>query len=56
MKSLSSFVSALAVGLLVLAVTAPAIAALANSLLPLIIVGTVAAVVLRLVFVHTRRF
>jgi hypothetical protein len=56
MKGAASFVLAVAVGLLVIAVAAPALTALADTLLPLVIVGAVAVAVLRLLFVHTRRW
>ena len=56
MKHLASLVLAVAAGLLVIAATAPALIGLSNALVPLVIVVTIAAVLLRLLFVHTRRF
>lgn len=56
MKAVSSFVLAVAVGLLVIGITAPVLTALAGALVPLVVVATVAAIALRLVFVHTRRW
>jgi hypothetical protein len=43
-------------GLVVLAAVAPSIIALSDALLPLIVVAGVLGIVLRLVFVHTRRW
>jgi len=42
--------------LIVLAALAPCLVALASALLPLIVIGTLAAVLLRLVLFHTRRW
>jgi hypothetical protein len=41
-------------GLLVVAAFAPTLIALSNALVPLVVVGGIVAVVLRLVFFHTR--
>lgn len=56
MKRLSSYGLVLIVGLVLLAAIAPALIALSHSLLPLVVVLTVAVAVLRLVFFHTRRW
>lgn len=56
MKRLSSYALALVVGLVLLAAIAPSLVALSHSLVPLVVVLTVAAVALRLVFFHTRRW
>lgn len=56
MKALPNYLLALIVGLLALAAVAPTIAALASALLPLIVVGAVALVLLRLAFFHRRRW
>lgn len=56
---LQSFVTYLIVGLVVLSVlvsAGPTLVALAHALVPLVIVVGVLAVVLRLVFFHTRRW
>lgn len=53
---LPTALSTVAVGLLLLAVAAPALIALSQALLPLIIVFGFVVVVLRLVFFHTRRW
>lgn len=56
MRGLSSLLLAAAIGLVTAAVAAPLLVELAGALLPLVIAVSVAAVVLRLVFVHTRRW
>jgi len=56
MKSPPTYLLGLVVALLVVAAIAPALVSLAKAVLPLVIVLTIAAVVLRLVIFHTRRW
>jgi hypothetical protein len=56
MKTPSGLVVTLVMALLLLAVAAPLLIALSHALLPLVLVVGVVAVVLRLVFFHTRRW
>lgn len=56
MKALPSYLFAVVVFLLALAAAEPTITALSSALLPLVVVVTVGAVVIRLVFFHTRRW
>ena len=44
------------IALVLLVATAPLLARLAQALLPLVVVLTIAAIALRLVFFHTRRW
>lgn len=55
-RSPSSTVGFWAICLIVIAALTPALVALATALLPLVIVLTIAAILLRLVFFHTRRY
>jgi hypothetical protein len=54
MKPLSSHLLAVLVGLLLVAVAAPALIKLSHALLPLVIALAVALIAVRLVFFHTR--
>jgi low affinity Fe/Cu permease len=56
MKSPSGLVVTLVMALVLLAATAPLLVRLSQALVPLVIVVGVAAVVVRLVFFHTRRW
>jgi hypothetical protein len=55
-KSPTSVIVAVIVGLLILATLTPSLVALSQALVPLIVVGGIVAVVLRLVFFHTRKW
>ena len=54
-KAPSPLVTAI-IALVLLAATAPLLARLAQALLPLVVVLTVAAIAVRLVFFHTRKW
>lgn len=56
MKSLGSSLMAVVVVLLVLAAVAPVLISLSHALVPVLIVGAVVVIAVRLVFFHTRRF
>ena len=56
MKAPTTYAVTLIAALMVLAALAPSLIALSHSLVPLIAVAGVVAVVLRLVFFHTRRW
>lgn len=56
MKSFGNAVLAAALGLLLLAAVAPSLIALSSALFPLVIACGVVAIVVRLVFVHTRKW
>jgi hypothetical protein len=55
-KSPTSLIVTAVVGLMIVAALAPSLIALSHALVPLVVVGGVVAVVLRLVFFHTRRW
>jgi hypothetical protein len=55
-KSPTSLIVTIAAGLMVVAALAPSLIGLSHALVPLIAVIGVVAVVLRLVFFHTRRW
>lgn len=55
-KSPTSVIVTATAGLLILAALAPSLIALSQALLPLLVVGGIIAVVLRLVFFHTRKW
>jgi hypothetical protein len=55
-KSHTNLAMTLVVGVVTMAAIAPMLIALSSALLPLIIVVSVAVVVVRLVFFHTRRW
>ena len=54
MKPSPALVVTIVVGLLVISTLAPSLIALSHALVPLIVVGGVVAIILRLVFFHTR--
>lgn len=56
MKSLGSSFGAVVVGLLVVAAVAPRLIDLSHALLPVLVVAILGAILLRLVFFHTRRW
>jgi len=56
MRSVSNSLVVAVIALLALAAVAQPLISLSHALLPVLIVGAVAAVVLRLVFFHARRF
>lgn len=56
MKGIGSSLATVVVALLALAIAAPILINLSHALVPVLIVGAVAVIVVRLVFFHTRRF
>jgi hypothetical protein len=56
MKSLGNYVFSVVVALLLLAAVAPALIGLSHALVPVLVVGAIAAIAVRLVFFHTRRW
>jgi hypothetical protein len=56
MKSPTSLVWTLVLGLVVLAAVAPLLVSLSHALVPVIVVGAIAVIAVRLVFFHTRNF
>lgn len=55
-KSPKTLIVTAAVGLMIVAALAPSLIALSQALVPLIVVGGVVAIIVRLVFFHTRRW
>jgi predicted membrane channel-forming protein YqfA (hemolysin III family) len=55
-KGLGSYFFSVVMALLVLAAVAPVLIGLSHALVPVLVVGGVAIVVIRLVFFHTRRW
>jgi hypothetical protein len=55
-KSPATTIVAAIAGLMVVAALSPQLIALAGALVPLIVIGALAAAVLRLIFFHTRRW
>ncbi len=56
MKSVTTLIVTTAAGLMIVAALAPSLIALSHALVPLVAVGGVVAVILRLVFFHTRKW
>ena len=56
MKSPTTVIVIAAVGLMIVAALAPSLIALSQALVPLIVVGGVVAIIVRLVFFHTRKW
>jgi hypothetical protein len=56
MKGTGNYIVTVVVALIVLAAVAPTLIGLSHALVPVLIVGAVAAIAVRLVFFHTRRF
>jgi hypothetical protein len=56
MKALGNYIGMVVVALIVLAAVAPVLIRLSHVLLPVIVVGAVAAIAVRLVFSTTRRW
>jgi hypothetical protein len=55
-KSIGNYLGSVVVALVVLAAVAPVLIRLSHVLLPVLIVGGVAIIAVRLVFFHTRRW
>jgi hypothetical protein len=55
-KNVGNYFFSAVLALIVLAAVAPALIDLSHALLPVLIVGTIAAIAVRLVFFYTRRF
>lgn len=56
MKGIGSSLATVVVGLLALAVVAPALISLSHALVPVLVVAAIAVVAVRLIFFHTRRW
>jgi hypothetical protein len=55
-RVLGNSLAAVVFAVMVIAVAAPILISLSHALVPVLIVGAVAAIVVRLVWFHTRRF
>jgi hypothetical protein len=55
-KSLGSYFFSVVVALVVLAAVTPTLINLSHALVPVLIVGAIVVIAIRLVFFHTRRF
>jgi len=55
-KALGNSLAAVVVALLAVATVAPVLIRLSHALVPVVIVGAIAAILVRLVFFHTRRW